>query len=451
MTALLDDAKKVVETVSQKSGKSEAEIEQLIEKKKEKFSGLLTDTGAAFMVAKDLGVELELEKTISDKVKVSQLEDGMNNVDLVAEVKQVFPPKQFEKGGKKGSLVNLVVADDTGETRLTLWNKDVKRVQELGIEKGDKVHLRNCYVSAFKEKPQLNLGYNGRIHLEEKGKPSLTKLSDLKPDMNDVDVVGRIARVYEKRTFETADRKGEVLNFELADASGRVRATAWNDLVKEVEKLASGDLVKIEGAYTKEGLKGIEVQLGWRARLLKNPKIDFDVPKVEELAGASPQEKVKISDLKDGDNFKQLNGIIVSLPRLPTVFKNCPTCRRKVQDLDGQFVCDSCGEVKPNEGLALSFELDDGFGVIRCISFGTTAERVLGQDIEKLKALLDSKGDEEALDVLRGKLVGRQIVVGGQAKKNALSEELEFTVRELISINPLPEKQVTEIMEELEE
>ena len=124
---------RLVASIMTGSGKSAEEVQRLIEQKKEKFSGLLTEEGAAFMIAKELGVETT--GAIRADTRISSLKEGMNNIDIVARVKRAFPPRAYEKNGTKGELQNLVLTDLTGEIRATLWNKDIKKFAELGVEK----------------------------------------------------------------------------------------------------------------------------------------------------------------------------------------------------------------------------------------------------------------------------------------------------------------------------
>ena len=57
MASFLDDREAVVKKIIVYTGKARADIEKLMEAKKEKFAGLLTEAGAAFLVAKELGVD----------------------------------------------------------------------------------------------------------------------------------------------------------------------------------------------------------------------------------------------------------------------------------------------------------------------------------------------------------------------------------------------------------
>ena len=110
----------LAERISSTSGRNIAEIRKLIEDKKNKFSGLLTDSGAAFMIAKELGIDLNNNSSVQNQeMKLSGLKEGDNNFDVKVRVMHIFQPKHFEKNGKKGVLCNLVVADDTEEMRDT--------------------------------------------------------------------------------------------------------------------------------------------------------------------------------------------------------------------------------------------------------------------------------------------------------------------------------------------
>ena len=157
----LENAEEIIAKIASESGRADSEIRELVEKKKAKFSGLLTDAGAAFMVAKELDVNIGVESALAKKNKIANLREGMSNIDLLVRVLQVFPQKEFEKAGKKGTLCNLVVGDETGEVRLTLWHGDVKKLAEKNVKRGDVLLLKNCFVSSFNQKKQVGLGYGG--------------------------------------------------------------------------------------------------------------------------------------------------------------------------------------------------------------------------------------------------------------------------------------------------
>ncbi|MCR4335900.1 MAG: OB-fold nucleic acid binding domain-containing protein, partial [archaeon] len=253
------EPEKIVEMIATSSGRSNADVKALIDQKKEKFSGLLTDSGAAFMIAKELGVSLNSEPT--EAIKISSLKEGMNNIDVIARLKQAYAPKSFDKNGRQGKLQSLILLDDTGEIRATLWNKDVDKFSEMGIQKGTALKISNCAVTSYNNILQLNLNYNSSFAKDENVKlPEIEKnimsITDLDSNMNDVNVKIEIKRVFPAKEFETEKGKGKVMNFIIGEGVNELRATAWNELCDEVENYSEGDKVFIEGAYTKEGRDG---------------------------------------------------------------------------------------------------------------------------------------------------------------------------------------------------
>ena len=137
------DAKSIVKHIIKETGKSEQEVKELIEEKKKKFAGLLTEDGAAFMVAKELNVDIELNAEKADIVKISNLSPGMRNVDLIARVLHVHAPRRFERGAKKGEYCKLLLGDETGEITLTLWNKDIGKIEKKKLERGASILIKN--------------------------------------------------------------------------------------------------------------------------------------------------------------------------------------------------------------------------------------------------------------------------------------------------------------------
>jgi len=422
----------IVGQIAGKSSKAIAEVQNLVEAKKKKFSGILSGSGAAFMVAKDLGIELGLESV--KRVNISQIKEGMQNINLVVKVMQVFSPKEFEKNGKKGKLCSLIVADSTGETRLTVWHDDVRRLSEQGIKRGSVLLLRNCYAKEFNGKPQLSLGFNGSFEANPKNemfadlpevKMNLVKVSGLAEGLNDVSLIARLLRKFPATEFEKGERKGKVMNFLVGDKTGTVRVTAWNELVAEAQKFGENDVVEIEGGYTKPGLKGIELHLGWQSRLGKG-KDSGEIPGAGQMLKEKAERK-KILELKQGDVNVLVEGKIVLVNQGMLYYNICPGCGGKLQRLEEGILCDKCGEVKePGIRPVVSVRIDDGSGQIDVTAFGKEAEKIIGVDKDKLKKLVAENGREKLLEELQG-LSGKQITVVGKVRDNSFSGQTELT------------------------
>ena len=429
------DSAKTLQKIVDGSGKSSEEVKGLVGKKMEKFSGLLTESGAAMMVAKELGIELNLDQKPLERLQVSQLSEGMNNVEVLARVMHVFSPRQFEKNGKKGVLCSLIVADESGEIRLTVWGREVKKVEEQ-VQKGTVLLLKNCYVSSYNEKPQLNLSYNGKMAVEpgtEEGLPpkadKVVALNALSESESDVSVVVRVLRVFPEKSFAREKGQGRLANFVVGDGTTVLRATAWDDMVSELSKIAVGEAVKIEGVYTKKGLNGVDLNLGYRARILRNPENGDKLPAASEMQGIEFKEK-KIAELVEGDRFVRLNVEIAGIQPGNLRFNVCPKCGKKVEATEGSFLCSECGEVQPDIRAVIGLRLKDKSGEINAVLFAKAAEIAMGLDKEGLKKRLEVNTAEQIIAELLEEIVGKKAVASGFARKNKFSNELEFNARE---------------------
>ncbi|RLI38467.1 hypothetical protein DRO66_01505 [Candidatus Bathyarchaeota archaeon] len=87
------------------------------------------------------------------KQQIDNLRFGMKGIDVTAKIIEVPPIKPvITRWGSESYVTNVMIADETGSIRLSLWNKMGNKVRV-----GDEVELMNCYVSRFAGQPQLRL------------------------------------------------------------------------------------------------------------------------------------------------------------------------------------------------------------------------------------------------------------------------------------------------------
>ncbi len=96
---------------------------------------------------------------------IKDLEVKQGNAELIAEVVEVGAAREFNKFGKSGRVANARLKDETGEIKLSLWNEQIDLVHA-----GDKVHIKNGYVSEWQGEKQLTTGRLGTIEVVEKGR-----------------------------------------------------------------------------------------------------------------------------------------------------------------------------------------------------------------------------------------------------------------------------------------
>ena len=93
-------------------------------------------------------------------MQVKDLKPKQGNVDIIIDVLEVGPTREFQKFGKPGKVATANAKDETGNVKLTLWNDDIGKVKA-----GDKVHLKDGYVNEWQGEIQLTTGRNGKMDI----------------------------------------------------------------------------------------------------------------------------------------------------------------------------------------------------------------------------------------------------------------------------------------------
>ncbi|MCD6549458.1 DNA-binding protein [Candidatus Micrarchaeota archaeon] len=63
--------------------------------------------------------------------------------------------------GKRMKVANVTLKDESGEITLSLWGDDIDKVKV-----GDKITIKDGWVSTFRNNLQLSLGRNGKLIVE---------------------------------------------------------------------------------------------------------------------------------------------------------------------------------------------------------------------------------------------------------------------------------------------
>jgi len=189
----------IIEKICEHTGMTQKKVMQLIDEKEDELSGLVSREGAAYIVARELGISLLRES--KKQLKVKSLTEGLSSVDIVARVVRIYEPREFQKEDRKGSVASLILGDETGMVRLSLWNEEVEEIAELGLREGDVVKVTRGYVK-MDNRGNLDLRIGkGRIEkIEEE-----VKLPELSGMERDYGVVRRknLSEVKDGDTIET--------------------------------------------------------------------------------------------------------------------------------------------------------------------------------------------------------------------------------------------------------
>jgi ssDNA-binding replication factor A large subunit len=137
---------------------SEEEIKNLIEEKQIELSGLISEEGAAYLVAKELGLELRRE---TERLNIENVMPGMQNVNVTGKITRISPVREFKTEKAEGRVANITIGDKTGSVRMSLWNEEIEKLAGLAV--GDVVNIRGYVKSDNLMQPEIRLGRKGEI------------------------------------------------------------------------------------------------------------------------------------------------------------------------------------------------------------------------------------------------------------------------------------------------
>lgn len=193
---------KIVEFIQAQTSLSKEEIEERIQQKLKQFSNILSKEGAALLVANELKINFSDFNNIFLKVN-EYFETDSANVKLKI-IRDNGISEFIRKDGQSGRVRTYFASDETGTTRIVLWNdlidefeleeQAVYEIKNVRIKKNNnnyEVHLTSRSEVIFIEKPKF----------EEKSRVR-KRLIEIKTS-EEVETLGIIVKIFEPKLFKT--------------------------------------------------------------------------------------------------------------------------------------------------------------------------------------------------------------------------------------------------------
>ena len=248
---------------------SRSVIEERINEKKEKVgAGYLTDQGAIFLVAADLGVTLEQSQ--KSEVAIKDLYIGAKEVTLESRVLNISPTKQFtKKDGSSFSLRTITVYDNNSTASVKLWDEKANLPGLDELKPGDLIKIIKAYVkSDLTGTPTINIGSGASIETSESESDivsidsKITDVSEIKEDQRDLIVTGTLGSAMSLLEFTNSKgQPSKALKFRLRGQNKNlINVVLWGKDESILPKIISQDAkVKLFGVRTKTGMQGLEI------------------------------------------------------------------------------------------------------------------------------------------------------------------------------------------------
>jgi len=260
---------------------------------------------------------------------------------------------------------------------------------------------------------ELNINFDKQI----------IKITQLVPGMRKINLIGKVIELFPVREYNKNGKSGRIGSFILADDTSNIRTVLWDE--NHID-LISGGQINNEGVVeiSNASLRNGELHLGSFSEIKVSDKL------LEKVIFEKPIFKKKIVEINTNDKV-DIRAFIVQMFE-PRFFQVCPECRKKVSE-DGE--CKEHGKVIPEKKALLSFVLDDGSDSIRATLFSENLDKILSK--EELET-------PELFAVKKNDLLGKELIVSGNVKRNQMFNSNDFIVEDIKEIN------LSELIEELE-
>ena len=244
-------------------------IDDRIKEKKEKIgTGYLTDQGALFLIASDLGISLK--QSLKVEIGLKDIYVGAKDVSIESRVLNISPTKQFSrKDGSPFLLRTMTVYDNDSAVSVKLWDEKANLPGIEELKPGDLIKIIKAYVkSDLNGSPTINVGSGSNIESTNK-ESKIVPIDDLAIDVSDVKenqsnlvVLGKMDGNI--TTLEFTNKRGEPgkgLRMRLKGNDGTVKGVViWGKDESFLPKVISKNAkVRLLGVRTKVGNQGLEI------------------------------------------------------------------------------------------------------------------------------------------------------------------------------------------------
>ena len=253
---MMVDFEEIEEVFKKLEGKlTRDEFRSKVEEKVTMMNGLCDSKTAAMLVASEFG--------LNETIKIKDITGDKGSVVFTAKVTSVGDIKEFTRDNDTvGRVVNLTLADDTGSIRAALWDEACDLVKIGDIKAGQSLKVKG-YVKQGQRGLEVSVGKGGNIeHVEKDVLVSIKplKISEIKPGMNNINIVGKVIDVGKMRTFARKDgTMGKVTGITIGDDTGKMRVSLWDG--KAEAPIKAGDTVEITNAYSRENTFSNQTEL----------------------------------------------------------------------------------------------------------------------------------------------------------------------------------------------
>jgi ssDNA-binding replication factor A large subunit len=323
----------VEDILSKRPELSHVQVLALIEEKKREGRGLLSDEGAARLVAEELLIQTH--GTELGRMRMKDLVPGLNDVTISGRVLLTWPPQDFQrKDGTPGRVMRAILADKSERVRCAIWDRHVDVLSRVGQLQGRVLRVGHAYTrQGLAGDTEVHAGERSSIEVDPQDTKSdlpefgelFTPVAKLASGAIQVNAIGVVQTDPRHYNFAKAERLGSVLRALIADESGSIPLVAWNERAEELRDVKSGAIVQALNARVRLDRNGgleLHVENRSQVQILAAPPPYLKPPmtkisKIGELVpSASVNLNVSVFTVGAIQEIKRPSGEITQVTRL---------------------------------------------------------------------------------------------------------------------------------------
>ena len=307
------DLNEIISKIKEKSGLSEEDIKLKISQKRDKLNGLVSEEGAAHIVANEIGIDL-MDSIRKHGLKINKLQPGMR-IGVTGKIIKTYEVRSFSKGDRNGKVGSFLVGDETGLIRIVLWDEaHIAKMESGEIKEDVLIKVENGNVRENNGYKEMHLGNYSKLDLNppgvedikviqtgqqigsiETGDLKISKLSEANTGDN-ISIYGTIVQLYDPRFYDGCPECGKkvvdgncsthqtviakkipILNFFVDDGHGGMRGVAFREEVAKVLGVEESEVEKFSDdlpAFEIVKIKVLGTQMIFSGRVTSNQMYD---------------------------------------------------------------------------------------------------------------------------------------------------------------------------------
>lgn len=154
--------------IIEETGLTITELYDMTKEKQTELKGLISEEGALFILASELGVVIDdLTKVQKPEMFIKDLDSGMKNIIIIGRIARIFELRSFTRNdGTEGYVLNFILEDKTARIRVVIWDDlAVELSSEERFIEDALIKIEKAYIkwSDYNNKYELHIPKWGKI------------------------------------------------------------------------------------------------------------------------------------------------------------------------------------------------------------------------------------------------------------------------------------------------